>query len=319
LLNKKVVVHLRKRSPAPFNFLKKIFDNRLRYIIELEGDYQSERDYLIEHPFKEGFYNGHIKDMTKEISRLKQRLENADHILAVAPKLKDVLVGRYPESNLQQKIDVIPTGVDCEKCYFSQEKRGKKRKSLGIENQAFVMIYIGNAYYSWQNVFRTIEIFKLIKEKVAKKAFLILLVRQQDHAIVKEFLDTLNIPSNNYILTQVRHDEIPEYLNASDMGVLLRHKHIMNEVASPGKFGDYTACGLPVLMTEGIATFSEQLTKTDYGIVLKDMDDDEEIIQRITPFIEYDKEKKAEISQWAHNNFSTATHSHTYVNVLSKV
>lgn len=315
LFNKKVIVHLRKRSPTPFDFLKKIFGNKLEYIIELEGDYESERDYLINHPYKDSFYATNIEGLEKQISLLRKRLENADRVLVVAPKLKEVLIERYPHLNLEQKAGAIRTGVDCEKCYFSEQIRNEYRKKLKLENK-FVMIYIGNAYYSWQNVLRTIEIFKLIKKQVTENAFLILLIRQQDHSIVKEFIEQLNPSDDEYILTQVDHEEIPKYLNASDIGMLLRHKHMMNEVASPGKFDEYVACGLPVLMTEGISNFSEKLSKTDYGIVLRDMDDDDEIVRKIGPFLEYDKQKRVKISEWAKRKFSTHAYSSLYVSFL---
>lgn len=318
LFNKKVVVQLQKRDPAIFDLLKKIFHNKLEYIIELEGDFESEKDYLVKHPYKEDFYEPIIESMSRGASLLRGRLNKADHIFVVAPKFKELLTERYPALNLDRKIDVIPTGVDCERCCFSERTREEKRKQLGLENK-YVMVYIGNAYYSWQNVFRTIEIFKLVKEKITKDAFLLLLVGEYEHFIVREFIDYLGLSDDEYILTQVDHEEIPKYLAASDIGVLLRHKHIMNEVASPGKFGDYVACGLPVLMTEGISNFSEELSKTDYGIILKDMDDDDEIIKKFSGFLHYDKQRRIEISKWARRKFSTEAYSQRYVNALRKL
>jgi hypothetical protein len=318
LTSRKVIIHLRKRSPIPFDFLKRLLGSRLKYIIELEGDYKSEMEYLIEHPYKDSFYRKYIRNMERQIFLLRKKIENADHILVVAPKLKKLLTERYPDLNLTHKISVIPTGVDSEQCFFSGRVRDEYRKKLNLENK-FAMIYIGNAYYSWQNVFRTIEIFKLIKSRATENAFLILLIRKQDHYIVEDFIEQLSLSSKEYILTQVGHEEIPKFLNASDIGMLLRHKHLMNEVSAPGKFGEYTACGLPVLMTDGISNFSEELSKTDYGIVLRDMDDDDEIVTKIAPFIKYDKEKRAEISEWARSRFSTYAYSQTYANVLHRM
>jgi len=318
LFHKKVVVQLKKRNPAIFDLLKKIFHNKLKYIIELEGDFGTQKDYLVEHPYKEGFYKFIIETMEREASLLGGRLEKADHIFVVSPKFKELLIERYPDLNLVHKIDVIPTGVDCERCFFSERIREEKRKQLGLENK-YVMIYIGNVYYSWQNVSRTIEIFKLVREKVTKDAFLLLLVGEHEHYIVKEFIDYFGLSDDEYILTQVDYEEIPKYLVASDIGMLLRHKHIMNEVGSPGKFGEYAACGLPVLMTEGISNFSEELSKTDYGIVLKDMDDDGEIIKKLSSFLQYGRKKRIEISKWARRKFSTEAYSQKYVDALRRL
>ena len=59
----KVVVHLRK----PFDMLKKIFTKKLKYIIEIEGDFESEIDYLSQekNQYKVGFYDNVIQNMQK--------------------------------------------------------------------------------------------------------------------------------------------------------------------------------------------------------------------------------------------------------------
>ena len=318
LVNGNVVVHLRKRSPAPLDLLKRLLGKRIRYIIELEGDYESERDFLTQHPYKQGFYDSYLTRMAHEASHLEIKLKRADHILVVAPKLRALLTERFSKLYLQPKVSVVPTGVDCNKSYFSQDIRDTMRASLNIQNDQFVMIYIGNAFYSWQNVARTIEVFKLVKKRLVPKAYLILLIRDADHSIVREFINNIGLPESEYLLTSISHDEIPRYLNAADMGVLLRHQHIMNEVASPGKFGDYAACGLPILMTKGISDFSERLAQTDYGIVLEDMDDDDEVLKRIEPFLMHNEVKRKRISQWAMEQFSTEAYASIYIDALLK-
>ena len=318
MANKQLVIHLRKQSPKPLDLLKKILKKRVKYIIELEGDPVSEKEYLVEHPYREDFYKNDIDSANRYIRELPARLNKADYILTVTEELKDLLDKRYPSINIKEKTSVIPTGVDVDKIHYSENTREKVRKELNLQDK-FVIVYIGNAYYSWQNVYRTIEVFRLIKNKVKQNAFLILLVRKQDHPIVGDFLGGLGISKADYILREVPHDSIHGYLNAADLGVLLRHPHLMNEVASPGKLGEYFAAGLPVLTTKVVAKYPEEINKNNYGITLNDMDNDDEILKKIVPFLKYDKEKRVDISEWARRKFSTDAYAQEYVNALIRL
>lgn len=314
----RVVVQLKKRSSGLFDLLKRLFPRKLKYVIELEGDPKSESEYLLEHPYKQGLYDDIVQRATQQAAALKGRLHKSDHVIVLSPHFKQLLINRYPELPLDSKISVLSTGVDCNQRFFSRTLRREARAQLGLEGR-FVMIFIGNAFYSWQNVFRTIEIFKLVKERLAPHAFLILLIREQDHNIVREFIGELSIPSDSYLLQCVPPREVTRYLNAADLGILLRHEHLMNRVASPGKFGDYVACGLPVLMTKGISHYSELIGDTGYAIILEDMDDDEEVLRQIQSFITDDEERRGEIGKWAEKNVSVEYNAEVYVETLRKI
>ena len=93
----------------------------------------------------------------------------------------------------------------------------------------------------------------------------------------------------------------------------------MNEVASPGKLGEYFAAGLPVLTTKVVAKYPEEISENNYGIILNDMDDDDEILKKIVPFLKYDVEKRVEISEWARRKFSTDAYAQEYVDALNKL
>lgn len=313
----RVVVQLKKQPPELFDLLKKLFPSKLRYIIELEGDPESESEYLLEHPYKPGFYDDVVKRAKRQAAMLEQRIQKCDHVLVLSPYLKQLLIERFPGLGLESKISVISTGVDCDQRFFSRTLRYETRKALDLKDK-FVMIFIGNAYYSWQSVFRTIEVFRVVKDRLASNAFLILLIRKQDHSIVQEFVADLDLASDDYLLRCVPPEEVTRYLNAADLGIIFRHEHLMNRVASPGKFGDYLACGLPVLMTKGISNYSEMIDQTGYAIVLEDMDDDDEVLRGAKTFLEYSIEQREEIYNWARKNVSVKAHADKYVEALRK-
>jgi glycosyltransferase involved in cell wall biosynthesis len=57
-------------------------------------------------------------------------------------------------------------------------------------------------------------------------------------------------------------------LQEAHAGLLLRREDPVNQVASPTKFGEYLAAGLPVLLTEGIGDFSALVEKEGLGMIV---------------------------------------------------
>jgi hypothetical protein len=60
---------------------------------------------------------------------------------------------------------------------------------------------------------------------------------------------------------------VREELERSDMGILIREDTITNRVASPTKFAEYLACGLPVLIGPKLGDFSELVITHGLGVV----------------------------------------------------
>lgn len=314
LFNTRIVVHLRKQDPNIIYLLKRILGNKIQHIIEIEGDFESEIEYLSEHPYKPGFYDEFINSAKKAVKELPRQLKNADKILVVTENLKNLFVSRYPNINLKDKIYVLPTGADTKKFYFDEKLRKGIRRKLHLERK-FVVVYTGNVYYSWQNLKRTLEIFKLIKENVKEiEPFLILLIRRQDFTIANEFIEKVGLDCKDFILSNITHDEVNAYLNASDVGILLRDYHKMNQVSSPGKIGEYLISGLPVLISKGIANYSEKVHNSGFGVVLNDIYDNTEVLAKINYLFSDNLREKRSI--WAQSIFAVQTYNKTYLSVL---
>lgn len=317
LLNEKIIVQLKKREPKLLNKLKLFFPKKLSCIIDCEGDLRSEYDYLSTHPYKMNFYKQFLINKDEKIKTYKNELIKADHIICVTKNLKNLFVSR--DKINENKITALTTGCDSELFHYDMIMREKYRKLLGLDSK-FVLIYIGNLHYSWQNISRTLKIYKIIKE-IEKNAKLIIITMKSDFNILKNFLNKYKIKQNEIIIKlSVPNDQIPKYLNASDLGMILREDHLMNNVAAPGKFGEYACCGLPILTGKGIADFSEKLSKTSYGIVLDDIYNDQEFRMKFKQFMNgYDKIDRIKISKWGVKHFSYTNFSDDYVNLLVSI
>ncbi len=317
--NKLTVIHIRKRGTRIFEKLKKIFPNKLKTVIEYEGDLEYEYDYIRNHPYKNNYYSDifNLKEKKYKIKRYKSSLLEADHILCVSENLKNLYISR--DSIDESKITSITTGCDANRFRYSKEARNKYRKKLGLESN-FVLIYVGSVYFSWQKISRSLKVYKLIKN-IKENTKMIIITRESDKSILIDLIKRNNIsPDNLMIKYSIPNEEISNYLNASDLGIILRDNHPMNNVAAPGKFGEYLCSGLPVLTGVGIADFSEKLANTSYGIVLDDINDDNELKSKFENYINlYEKINREEISLWGHSIFSFQEHINKYIETMKKL
>lgn len=313
--SEKVVVHLRKQSSKPLILAKKFSREKFSYVTEMEGDPLSEADYLRNHPYKDNYYHNVVRDNSDLNRELEEKLKEADGILVVTNELKSLFLARYSCENVtHRKFCVLPTGFDSRKFYFDESLRKKKREELRSEDR-FVVIFTGNVIYSWQNIKSTIDVFKCIKERgVEKNPYLILLIREDGHSIAKEFIEKAGLSKDDYLLSGVSHDEINSYLNAADMGVLLRDDHTMNKVASPGKLGEYLATGIDVLTTPYIGTYSAPMVKNEIGIIVDDFRDLDYVASEIRHNLM--RRNRGEVSEWARKHFSSQRFIKRYIDFL---
>jgi len=137
---------------------------------------------------------------------------------------------------------------------------------LGIDGR-IVFVYSGSTV-DWQLPAVTVALFKKIKEMIPE-AFLLFLTNNLSCAR-KYFKE---IDKGDYLLISLPNSEVPAYLNAADIGILLREKNLVNFVASPIKFGEYLCCGLPVIISSGIGDTEEIIERHGIGrlIDLKDL------------------------------------------------
>lgn len=313
-----VIVHLRKQSTTPFNVLKKVFGKRIKYINELEGDFNAELEYLAkkENEYKPGFYTEIIDSMKLSDARLKSELIQSDKTIVATEAMKLLYINRYPEiRNLEDKLEVLPTATDQSYFYNDNNLRQKIRKSLGVTGKE-VFIFCGNVHYSWQNISRTLKMFKLISEISSNDCFIILLIRKADHSIALDFIQRVGIKKAQYLLASVDYKEVNAYLNAADFGVLLRENDVLNRIVTTGKMGEYLCSGLNVITTDYIGFYSKKIKNEGYGIILKDPFCDDEIIEQ---YRKYSSKPKEEIANWAANNLSVGVYSDRYKELLKRV
>ena len=183
----------------------------------------------------------------------------ADAIICVSNVLASRLIERHgvPRS----KIVVVPCCVDSER--FVNGTREESRRKFGVTDR-FVVVYLGSLEW-YQQPHECLRIFKLIKS-VRKDAHFLALTTHPER--MKAVINSVGLEEGDYTSMSLPAAEVPLALKAGDVGLLLRARHPVNEVASPVKFAEYLAAGLPVILTPGIGDYSEMLVQRNLGIRL---------------------------------------------------
>ena len=162
-------------------------------------------------------------------------------IEAVSPALKERLTNVYntDSSTITVATDDIPLPID------STQKstwRSVIRKKLLISEDWTVYCYNGSAK-PWQKPGDTIAFFK---DTLKKKPHSFLLILTTDVSVF-EILIGDSIAPNHYTIISVNHDEVYQYLCASDYGLLFRDDHVINWISRPTKALEYRAAGLEII------------------------------------------------------------------------
>jgi len=321
IIFKRVIIHLKKVSISPVFSKLKCISKRVKLIIDLEGDPELEMDYLKKNTYQDGFYSKRIESLIKEKRDFSKKIDSSDAIICVNQVFSDRLKTKFPKNS--SKVNVIPTGVNTSNFYYNSSERQLIRSKLSLEN-SLVMIYVGNVYYSWQNISKSLKIFMKLKKYYSNLKFIIL-TRKVDMNIVIGFIKKYDLDINDIILDNVSNDKVRLFLNAADLGILIRDNHLMNKVASPGKIGEYVACGLPIITTAASSFYSEKLRKSGQAIILNDDILLEKNIEDINDFIKNILSKshynlwRSSLSKKNSKYFSNTSFGVSYSEILKKL
>jgi hypothetical protein len=141
---------------------------------------------------------------------------------------------------------VMPCLADEKLFYYDPALRSEIRKRLGYSDEHVVIVYSGSTA-SWQCVPETIELMsQAIETNIRCRALVV-----TTQPVTFERLVPRHLRDRFTIMSSTLH-EINGFLNAADIGVMLRKTNAINHVASPVKFGEYSLTGLQVLTTDAV-------------------------------------------------------------------
>lgn len=186
--------------------------------------------------------------------------ENARAVLCVSSALAD-----YVGSKCQKPVScyVVPSCLDTW-LINSAEPQGIGRLKSSL-NGRFVVVYSGTVT-AWNQPEPMIRLFLSIKTQQPSALFLFLTPHTE---AARSYFHKYGVSENDFVLLEIPHADILHYLELGDVALLLREFNMVNRVASPVKFAEYLAAGLPVIITEGVGDCTTIVRQEHVGLVLK--------------------------------------------------
>lgn len=211
-------------------------------------------------PVDEGGAGGAARKVFQQALEHEQIAVNgADRIACVSGVLGDLLRRRHRFD--EEKISILPCAVDG--ASFSPQHRDEARRELGFGDR-FVLGYLGSANW-YQCIDESLDLFHSVLARSPEAHFFAITT---DLEPMRRALALRGVCGERFTLLSLPAAQVARFVPAMDAGLLIRRRNAVNAVASPVKFGEYLASGVPVILTPGIGDFSAAVDSHRIGQVV---------------------------------------------------
>lgn len=200
------------------------------------------------------------------LHRVLRRLEawalvRADGILCVSERLRRRCRGWRPGT--ERKAVVVPCCYDPQLARRDAATVARLKSELEVDPaRDFVVVYAGSLS-AWNRPDLVLAAYRAVRTVHADTKLLLLTGNAAEaRAIFGR--------ETGVMIRSVPHTDIQHYLALADLGLLLRDRSPVNRVASPVKFAEYLACGVPVLVSPGVGDCSAIVEREGVGYVLRE-------------------------------------------------
>ena len=227
---------------------------RTRLILDYRGILSEE--YVLQGKIAR---KGRIHRSLRQLERWA--LGRADGILCVSERLRRRCRGWCPDA--AKKAVVIPSCYDPNLARRNDTTATHLRIELGLNSaRDFVLVYAGSLS-AWNRPDLILTAYRTLRAAHADTKLLLLTGSATEARLI--FGREAGV-----IVRSVAHTDIQQYLALADLGLLLRDRSPVNRVASPVKFAEYLACGVPVLVSPGVGDFAGMVAREGVGFVLRE-------------------------------------------------
>ncbi len=181
-------------------------------------------------------------------------------VICVSHAMVRMLQQRYPDVP-DDKYRIAPCCPDVESFRHALPHRDAVRQELGLTDR-FVVTYLGSLVW-YQQPEASLRLFRLI-QAVRPEAHFLAITTEPDK--MRQLATQAGIAPDSMTIRSVPARDVPRLLVASDLGLMLRDDSETNRVASPVKFGEYLAAGVPVVITPQLGDCSTAVHEHHLGV-----------------------------------------------------
>ena len=190
----------------------------------------------------------------------RRAVREAAGVTCVSQAMVDMLRSNYPDQPAE-KFFVAPCCPDVDAFSRVAADRDTVRQELGFADK-FVVSYVGSlAWYQLPEA--SFRLFRRIKARRPDAHFFAITTEPEK---MRQLVAQAGIASTDVTIRSVPAPEVPRLLVASDWGLMLRDDSETNRVASPIKFGEYMAAGVPVVISPRLGDYSDLVRRRGLGV-----------------------------------------------------
>jgi len=156
---------------------------------------------------------------------------------------------------------VLPCAVDTAFFVPNPAQGRRLRKTLGLEGTVFV--YAGNlgGWYLVESMMDFVSGYRALFG-----ACTMLVLTNSDQEPFRTMAAARGIP---LVVRSATRDQMPDLLSAADVGLSFVFRTLSKTSCSPVKNGEYLACGLPLVTTQGVGDYSALVARDRVGVVVE--------------------------------------------------
>jgi glycosyltransferase involved in cell wall biosynthesis len=240
----------------------------VKFIFDMRGFWADERVdgglWNLKNPLYKWVYH-FFKQKEKDF------LVYADKVISLTENGKqEMLKWDIPDLTLD-KITVIPCAADYNLFELvTDEKRKLAKQNLGLNNNEFVLSYIGSIG-TWYLLDEMLHFFSHLKQKVPFAKFLFLTPDNKNDILEKA--TKYNLTKEDFIIQFTQRKNIPKIAHASDYSIFFIKPAYSKKSSSPTKMGELLAMGIPLICNNNVGDVEEIIKMTDGGFCISDMNE----------------------------------------------
>ncbi len=100
----------------------------------------------------------------------------------------------------------------------------------------------------------------------------ILFLTEDPQGAVRSGLEARGVPSQRFLVARAPHADVPAWLGPSHAGVFFIRSCRSKQASCPTKLGEFLACGVPVVINEGVGDTAEVVRAARAGVVVGGFD-----------------------------------------------
>lgn len=188
-------------------------------------------------------------------------LEKCDYFTVETHRHAEVI--KELSDRLVDKMEVIPCCVDMDKFGYVQNKKN--------DSGYFKLVYLGKSE-TWYLISEMLDFFKVMCRDIPNSVFVFL--TQNEPSLFLEAARKKGISDARIRVVRPQRGAVSELLAEADAGIFFINPYKRYN-SSPVKFGEYLACGLPVLVNSGIGDCDEIIINERIGVVINEFSEEE--------------------------------------------